>query len=844
VRKMKTPLEGLNKIFPSKPEPLEKVRIERIESLVKQRKFAPALEEIKRVEEQREIQEFSALWGDLCYLSAVALHGIGNYTDAKARAEKAFDLFKNTSENKKVAEIQYILGLIYLDLGDLKNAENYIRDAITSYRRISDQPELVQCYNKIARIFFIKSEFEKAIEYLSEAKELSEKICDFRMSAVASSNLGRIFTLTGKWEKAEENLLISLEFNQTKNDELNLCRSQLSLGFFCCLKREFQRASEYLAKAFELAHKNNYLRELAIYHEYAGQLAFNQGDYKSAQIHFAEGIHIGETAAPEGDINNQTYRLLAELQVAKKEYDQAFISCQKSLEVSKSLGEKIEEGAVYRILGQIHSAKGEKELSLEYFNKAIACLSQIGAKYELAKTYLEAGRSNQFDYYKRLGFLSNAEIEFRGLGSFYFLGQVNLSIANLLVEDNQYDKAQLFLTDAEKLFKEAKEQKGLCQVCDLRHTIEEVLFQASMLAKSNGRVTFDNIITQNSEMLEIVEKLKQIKDYDINILLEGETGTGKDLIAKAVHYSSKRKDKRFIPISCAALPETLLENELFGHKKGAYTGADTDVHGLFEEAEGGTLYLDEIVDVPLSTQVKLLRAIEEKEIVRLGETKPRKVDVRIVSSTNRDLKKAVKEGTFRQDLFYRINTINIKIPLLKERKEDIPLLIKHFLKEYGVKEGELKRFSTEGAAHLGRGQGPFGNLAKVVKRFLEYSWPGNVRELENELKRMLVLAQAYPSNGDPSGLLSERLHQLSEEFHTKDGERTEQLFPPDDMPYMVHTDASLFEKVEEFEKEEIIQALSRNNWIKLRAAKLLGIPEATLRNKMKKYGIKTPSIAL
>jgi transcriptional regulator with GAF, ATPase, and Fis domain/predicted negative regulator of RcsB-dependent stress response len=822
VRKMKTELENWNRAL--------NTRIEWIESLVGENKLAEAMEEIRAVEDQREIEKFSLQRGSLCYLSALTLYNLGRYEEALTKAEQAFKIFKDTPENRRVAQTELIWGRIYLSLGDLKNAEMYVRDAITTYRRMGDQKEIIQCYNIIARIFFIKSEFEKAIEYLSEAKELSEKIGDFRMSAVASSNLGRIYTLTGKWEKAGENLLVSLNFNQSKGDELNLCRSLLSLGFVYCLKREFQKALEYLARAFELARKNDYLRELAIYHEYAGQLAYEQGDDKSARMHYDKGIRIGEMAAPEGDINNQTYRLLAELQTAKKEYEPAFISCQKSLEVSKSLGEKIEEGAVYRILGQIHSAKGEKELTLEYFDKSILCLQQIGAKYELAKTYLEAGRSSQFDYYKRLGFLSNAESEFKGLGSFYHLGQVNLSIANLLVEENQYDKAQLFLADAEKFFKETQEQKAVCQVCDLRHTIEEVLFQASMLAKSNGKVTFDNIITQNGEMQEIIEKLKQVRDYDLSILLEGDTGTGKDLIAKAVHYSGKRKDKRFIPVSCAALPETLLENELFGHKKGAYTGADKDEAGLFEEAEGGTLYLDEIAEVPMSTQVKLLRAIEEKEIVRLGETKPRKIDVRIISSTNRDLKKAVKEGIFRQDLFYRINTINIKIPPLKERKEDIPLLAKHFLKEYGVKEEDLKNFG----------------LAKLVRRFLEYSWPGNVRELENELKRMVVLAQAYPPKADPlEDLLSERRYQFSEEISPPLARGKDREFlPSDEIHPAAYSDTSLFEKVEEFEKEKIIQALSQSNWIKLRAAKLLGIPEATLRNKMKKYGMKAPAIVL
>jgi DNA-binding NtrC family response regulator/uncharacterized protein HemY len=816
VRKMKTEteVESLNQVL--------KTKIEKIESLVEQNKLAEATEEMRAVENLQEIENFSTERGTLCYLSAVTLYNLGRYEQALIKAEQAFEIFRDTSKNKRVAQTQLILGRIYLSLGDLKNAEMHVRDAITTYRRIETQEEVIDCYNTIARIFFMKSEFEGAIEYLDQAKELSKKIGDFRMAAIACGNLGRIYILIGKWEKAEENLIGSLKFNQAKGNELNLSRSLLSLGFVYCLKREFQKAHEYLTKAFEIADKNKYLRELVIYHEYMGNLSFDLEDYKKAEDHYNQIIKIWKTAAPDGDMISQTYRLLAELQVAKKEYEQALASCRKSLEVSQSLGEKIEEGAVYRVLGQIYSAEGEKDLAPEYFNKSIACLQQIGAKYELAKTYLEAGRSNQFDYYKRLGFLSNAEIEFRGLRSCYYLGQVDLSISNLLVEEKQYDKAQLFLTDAEKFFREAKDQKAVGRICDLRRTIEDALFEVSMLAKSNGKVTLDNVVTQNGEMREIIEKVKQIKDYDISILLEGETGTGKDLLAKAIHFSSKRKDKRFIAVSCAALPESLLENELFGHKKGAYTGADKDESGLFEEAEGGTLYLDEIAEVPLSTQVKLLRAIEEKEIVHLGETTPRKIDVRIISSTSKDLKKLINDGIFRQDLYYRLNTFHIKIPPLKQRKEDIPLLVRHFLKEYGIKDEDQKEL----------------NLKKVVKRFSEYSWPGNIRELENELKRMVVLFQA--DNGDLTRLLSEKLHRFSQ--RSPSGGETDQISPDAGIDHQVPANVSLFEVVAEFEKEKIIQVLAQCNWVKLRAANLLRIPEATLRNKMKKYGIKRPGI--
>ncbi len=783
-----------------------KARIKLIQSLVQQGKFDQALREIQKVEKDPQVDLSLGEKGDIYYQASFCLYNLGRYKEALAKVTLAYETFKDTSENEKVAQIQDILGRIHWGLGDLKNAELHIRDAITTYRRVRDYISIVKCDNIIARILFTKCEFEKATEYLNEAKEFSQSINDSLMEAKILGNLGRIHILLGNWEKAKEELKISLQANSTRGDDIGSCRDQLSLGYIFALKREFPQAEAQLYSAFELAQKNNYLRETVIYHEYMGELCFDQGKYRDAEDHYNQIINIWESDVPDGDMISQTYRLLAELQVDQKQFDQAFISCQKSLKVSKSLGEKIEEGAVYRILGQIYSIKREKEESRECFEKSMSLLQQVGAKYELAKTYLEAGRSETFSYYKRLGFLSNAEILFRELNSKYHLGQVNLAITDLLVEQKDYGKAQVFLAEAENLFKQTNDQKELRQVRSLRHSIEETLFQSSMIAKSNGKVTFDNVLTENTEVKEITEKLKQIKDYDISILLEGETGTGKDLLAKAIHYSSRRKDKRFVAVNCAALPESLLENELFGHKRGAYTGADKDQPGLFEEAEGGTLYLDQVEEIPMLTQVKLLRAIEEKEITRLGETKPRKIDVRIISSSIDDLKEATKNGKFRQDLFFRLNTFDITIPPLRDRKGDIPLLVRHFLKEYGVDEKRIKEFERNG----------------TLKRFLEYGWPGNVRELENEIKRMVVLAQA--GDKDPSGFLSEKLV-------------TSYINPA------FSNEISLFRQVAEFEKEKIIEALSQSNWIKLRAARLLGIPEATIRNKIKKYKIFPPALA-
>ncbi len=778
-------------------------RIKPFLSLVEEGQYDRALREIASLEKKPEAKLSAGERGDVCYLASVCLYNLGRYKDALSRANLAFEILKDTSANKTVAQIQDILGRIHWGLGDLKNAELHIRDAVTTYRRIRDYSAIVQCNNILARILFTKADFKKAVEYLREAKDLARTIKDSWMEAKILGNMGRIHTLLGDWKKAEDGLRTSLLANKERDNIIGQCRDLLSLGYLLTLRRKFQEAEEHLSSAFALAQDNGYLRETVIYHEYMGGLRFDQGKYRQAEEHYQQIIEVWENDAPDGDMISQTYRLLAEVKAAQRHWDQALAYCRKSLEVSRSLGERIEQAATCRVLGQIHAANGEEQKSRESFQQGLAILQQVGAMYEQAMTFLEAGKSRSFDYYKRLGFLSNAESLFRQLNSKFHLGLVNLAITHLMKDERDYGKAQVFLAEAEVLLKQSDSKKELRQVQDLKCAIDEALFQHRMIAKSNGQVTFDSVITQNVEMREIIEKLKQIKDYDINIMVEGETGTGKDLMAKAVHYSSSRKDKRFVAINCAALPETLLENELFGHKRGAYTGADKDQPGLFEEAEGGTLYLDQVEEIPISTQVKLLRAIEEKDITRLGDTKPRKIDVRIICSSIEDLKEAVKKGKFRQDLYFRLNTFNMKIPPLKQRKEDIPLLVRHFLKDYGLNEKKVKEFERNG----------------THQRLMEYLWPGNVRELENEIKRMVVLAQA--GNKDPGGFLSEKLGHSGSE-------------------HILADDSNLFRQVAEFERQKIIDALEQSNWIKLRAARLLGIPEATVRNKIKKYHITPP----
>jgi len=235
---------------------------------------------------------------------------------------------------------------------------------------------------------------------------------------------------------------------------------------------------------------------------------------------------------------------------------------------------------------------------------------------------------------------------------------------------------------------------------------------------------FDNIVGQSSKMQEVYKLVERVADSRASVLIRGESGTGKELIARALHYNSRRAQGPFVPVACIALSEQLLESELFGHEKGAFTGAVAQKPGRFEMAHGGTLFLDEIGDIPANVQMKLLRVLQEREFERVGGLKTIKVDVRLVTATNQELEKAVKEGRFREDLYYRLQVVQIFLPPLREKKEDIPALVEHFIEKYSAENGKRIKYASPEALEL----------------MLRYNWPGNVRELENAIERAIVLA--------------------------------------------------------------------------------------------------------
>jgi len=950
-------------------------RLEQIEPLLEKDRYKEAWLKLKEIESQGDLNSHSLEKGIFYYLSAVALYGLGRLEESLENGLKAFELLKNTLENRRIAEVQSIMGKTYLALGRLKESEDEFRDSVATYRRTEDEKGIVRSYNKLAQIYFIRSDYQRAIEYLKGCLPYLEKSKDWTNLSIIQRNLGRIYTLSGELDLAEKHLLSDIKLTKQAGEEqkLNLSRCLLSLGYLKILKREFRPASSYLLRAAQLLENNESLKDLAIYYEYQGELYFEEKRLDDAEACYRKAIEIGEKIAPQGAIISQSYRLLAELELEKKELERALEDGDKSLKVSKALGERLEQGLALKILGEIYSLKNEKDKSREAFEKSINLLEEIGARYEQIKAYLSLSFTPGFDYQEKLNYLGRAKRLSSELGLRYFEGLSELAFAQIELELNNFENFLYALDRAEKVFIELAEEEKLSFCRDLRERIEKSLSQKSLSAENefklfrkylsdleykdiqdgsleeslrllackikaergfiackngsseelsfpslyklepdkarslskslvptnsfspswaedksfkplifthpssvqkfleNGKIntllfipllsgeevcgfiyldridnfssftqielnfavafadlltfklsclqkknlqadnlhlrrlleercSFSQIITRNSQMLKILWKLEQIKDTNLSVLFEGETGTGKDFLAKALHYSSDRKDKNFIAVNCAALPESLLESELFGHKKGAYTGATFDKKGLFEEADGGTLYLDEIGDLSLSIQIKLLRVLEEKVITRLGEIKPRKIDIRIVASTNKNLEEEVAQGRFRKDLYFRLNAVNFKLSPLREKREDIPILVDHFIR-----------------THSGGSQKALSLKPLILELYSEYDWPGNVRELENETKRLLAYNQSDEFVVDE--LLSDKF-PLPEELKKES--------------------SSLYERLSVLEKQYILKALIENKWVKKSAAKTLKIPESSLRFKMKQYKLQAP----
>ena len=336
------------------------------------------------------------------------------------------------------------------------------------------------------------------------------------------------------------------------------------------------------------------------------------------------------------------------------------------------------------------------------------------------------------------------------------------------------------------------------------HALDKVFLRAQnqhLRQRLDDAFAFEGIIGSSPPMRSLIARMKQVAPSPIPVLITGESGTGKELVAQAIHNHSKRKGRQFVPLNCAGLSESILEDELFGHVRGAFTGAEKDRQGRFEYADGGTLFLDEIGDMPATMQAKLLRVLQSGEVVRLGSNETRHVDVRLVAATNKDLAQLVKDTTFREDLYFRIRGVELQLPPLRERREDIPLLVRHFLAQYAVEQGLEPPTVADDA----------------MQQLMAFDWPGNVRQLMNTAQNLLILAEDHTI--EPRHLPPE----VSGRRESDAGESAS-------------LDATM--SLDQLEKQAIRNALRVYAGNREAAAKTLGIGERTLYRKLKEYGLK------
>lgn len=751
---------------------------------IRRRDFSPAarlLERANALITKLELRRERVIY--LEYVGELALER-GDYLKAKNIFSEAYQQGRLLApESSLVSQSSRLLAEAELALDNIDEAMKYGQKALDLALQLGEKAEVAMSRLVIARTFAFRREFADALEHATHAVEVAREVGDPVDLARTLLVLADIRMQSGSDEvEAIRSALdeASRTFRRLKLDYWQ-AEADFRSGIFACQRGDLSRGFRKLSRAeksfaalderAKVRSVNQFLHTLA---DQAIALAVSEENSFKVFGNFISPLELQELKVGQID---EVMRIL----LAKTSANRAIIYSPDieanpiiaSFDLTQAQAKKFADGFQPLIGEEIAEAnptllldtRRDPYLNALFPDKPEPIASVVVVPFTMADHCRRYLYLDKLSLDGTLNPFNQAELNFAvGFSDIIAFKAAELQKMKLL-EDNRRLKAQL--------------QK---------------------------QAAFPNFITQSSKVLEMLAQIRQVIDSNISISIEGETGCGKDLLARAIHYNSMRRNKRFISVNCAALPETLLESELFGYKRGAFTGADRDKSGLFEEADGGTFFLDEVADMPLSIQAKVLRVLEEKELVRLGETVPRKVDVRILSATNKDLKEQMAKGLFRQDLYYRLSALSYSLLPLRDRKEDIPLLVNHFL------EGTSKRISAD-----------------VMRSLVVYDWPGNVRELENEIKKLVLLA------GESEEI---SLDVLSAKIVGSSKSVASMPIPEEASEEVIFGENySLYDYLAFWEKRFILKSLKDNRGVKKHAAAALNIPESTLRLKIKQYDI-------
>ncbi len=721
-----------------------------LENLVANRNFVEAIKYFESLAGS-VISDTDIESGMILRLAANAYGSSNQFPKALQLIRSAIAVISNASgEADQLAECYMILGNLLRDMGNYDEAVRSFRDAESIFRRNGNISGTGRALNRLAGVHFFRGDLNRSLEYLLNAVESAKGAGDKKRLAYLFGNIGRVYTLLGKLGQAEDNIRMNIELSHEFDNDTDLARAYLSLGYIQTQQGKFDSASMSLDRGYEYIRSNRMNREEVMYFTYAGELAIKEGRLDEAEKTLIKAFAQGSRIASQSFLSARPLRHLAEVSLARGNYRKALATANKAMVMFRKLDDAVEIGALTRIVAECQLNLGNVDSARESYRRAINILEDCQAGFELAETLAKAGVAEIFTSGQKMMYLCRAEDRYHKCG----LESQALGVQKLI---------------------------GDCEIA------------APAVNESQANMKADEFPTKNERMKQVIRQMHLLRHTDIPILLTGETGSGKDYLAQYFH-SITRPDKPYVAINCAALPETLIESELFGHNRGAFTGADTSQPGLFVEANGGVLLLDEIGELPLMLQAKLLNVIESRRLRPLGSTDEIKLDIIIIAATNRNLADMVEAGTFRRDLYYRLAGVTFELPPLRERKEDIPQLLELFMRRRNMLNGN-------------------GPEPELVQRFVEFDWPGNVRQLENRVKQLAALSSMAQDGS--------YLELARSFFEEKREEETR----------------SLFERVEQFEKRLLTEALVTAGGNKSQAARLLNIHESTFRAKMKRYGL-------
>jgi DNA-binding NtrC family response regulator/Tfp pilus assembly protein PilF len=679
------------------------------------------------------------------------------YDEARALAQRALGWARETGDTGLVAFAVSRAGNLALRVGEWTQARDLFEEARALYQSLGDESNVADMQANLGIVHKNLCEWAIAVHHLREALHRDRKLGAYAKVANRLQNLGVVYLKSGEWGRAHDAFVEARQINRQVGNQWGITVTALALGTHARLIGRLDDAEKLLREALERALGAGQLREEALAREFLGDCAQDRGEWRLALDHYVSALQLAERIAPVGDVASEVLRRIAEAHLALREVEAASRAVERCRQVCDLLDDRYEGAVLQRVIGSLRHAAGDLEGAVQAWNAAVNLLGEMGERHErgralflLAQHVTDPTEARKYAY--------RASACFAEVGAEQRLAAVESWLHDRLPAPAAHSAG------------ESRRPR----------------LSSRRLAESIG------VVGVSRGMARVLDLVERASVTDLTVVLVGQTGTGKELLARAIHDQSPRAGKPFLPVNCGSLRAELALSQLFGHRRGAFTGAHAEGVGLVEAAHTGTLFLDEVGELPLDVQVTLLRFLESGDYLRLGETTLRRSDVRVIGATHVDLRRGVAEGCFRADLFYRLHEIEIGIPSLAERIEDVLPLAHHFLRIYGG--AAVPALSADASAAL-----------------TAYPWPGNVRELENCIKRVLALGDLGETISAED--LEPHLARLPVEWL---GDR--RPAPPD-------------------ERGTVLSVLDQARGNKSRAANLLGVSRKTLYARMRRLGI-------